>query len=279
MKYYLETNALRALGYKIHEKQNILSESFTSIFAVFEIIKGIDRSKDSKKRIDIINNLSKNNLKIINLMPIEVIENTFLTKIDISESYEIIQEFEKIINCNSTEYKKSNSYLQLIKKYEEGTKIFQKKMTKKNCIPKPQPKTIGLTLDALFSEPKISSELSEKIAKLPKGTHPSEIVLLMIEDKYLLSFYDKLNITKDISKDKILQAYRGELNLLLFALYTFELKKKSLRESTAKNDLLDLLHIVYLYKKDIIMVSNDKIFETILPNKNIISVEKYRNLI
>jgi len=163
MKYYLETNALRALGSKIHKKEEVLLESFTSIFSIFEIIKGIDRSKDSYKRLQIIKNLTKTNLKMINMMPIEFIENTFLTKVDISESYEINKALEIFINFDFDEYKKSNSYLQLVEKYEENTKIFKEKMTKDTCISKPQPKIIELTLDDLCSEPKLSSELLEKI--------------------------------------------------------------------------------------------------------------------
>ena len=118
----------------------------------------------------------------------------------------------------------------------------------------------------------------EKIAKLPKNSHPSEIFLLTIKDKYTISIFKRLNISNKVSDNDILQAYTGKLNLFFFALYAFELKKKSLREATAKNDLLDLLHTVYLYNTDIVMVSDDKIFETILPNKNIISVEEYKNI-
>lgn len=278
MKYYLETNALRALGSKMHKKEEILLKSFTSIFSIFEIIKGIDRSKDSYKRLQIIKNLTKTNLKMINMMPIEFIENTFLDKVDISESYEINKALEIFINSNFDKYEKSNSYLHIVEKYEENTKKFKEIMTKDSCISKPQEKTIKITLDDLLSEPKLSSELLEKIAKLPKNSHPSEVFLLTIEDEYAISIYKGLNISNKISDNDILQAYTGELNLFFFALYAFELKKKSLREATAKNDLLDLLHTVYLCNTDMIMVSDDKIFKTILPNKNIISVEEYKNL-
>jgi len=274
MKYYLETNALRALGNKIHENQNIISKSFTSIFAIFEIIKGINFSKDSKKRINIIKNLVNSNIKIIGFMPIEVIENIFLTQVDISESNNIIQELKKIIS-NPSEYKGTDEYLKLIRRYENGTNIFKKKITQNYCIPKPETETIEITFDDLFSEPEIPSELSEKIAKLPKNTHPSEILLLMIRDKYIISLYKMLNISDSIDKDDILKIYNRELDLFFFALYMFDLKKKSLREAPAKNDFLDLLHIVYLNNTEMIIVSNDKIFKTILPNKNVISVEEY----
>jgi len=65
----------------------------------------------------------------------------------------------------------------------------------------------------------------------------------------------------------------------IFAEFSYRLKKQSLRESASKNDWLDILHSIYLFNHDKIMVSNDKIFNSILPNINLMSVEDYKELI
>ena len=56
MKYYLETNALRAIGNKLQNNQKLLNSSYTSLFSIFEIMKGIGKKNDSLNRLSVLKN-------------------------------------------------------------------------------------------------------------------------------------------------------------------------------------------------------------------------------
>ncbi|TNJ15301.1 hypothetical protein CF112_23160 [Aeromonas hydrophila] len=81
------------------------------------------------------------------------------------------------------------------------------------------------------------------------------------------------------SDQKILDMYNNKLDIYFFAVHAFELRKHSLRELAKKNDLLDLFHTAYLFEYDSMIVSDDKIYESILPEFNVMSVSDYKKLI
>ncbi|WCE31127.1 hypothetical protein [Vibrio sp. SCSIO 43137] len=274
MKYYLETNALRALGGKIDENKELKSQSYTSLFSIFELIKGIDKRSDSQKRKQILSTLVSSDLSLIPAMPFEVMKSAFTDEETGEQSNTVIQQLRNLI---ADEVSDVDDYKALVENYEFDTLAFQAKSNHRHVRPKPEPEYITLDWETMFAEPK--SDIPLGVKNLPKDVHPSRVAMeihkLELAPAVFRAFFDDENI----SNEKILDYYNDSLDLYFFASHFYELKKHCLRESAAKNDLLDILHTVYLFEHDSIMVSNDKIFESILPNINIISVEEYKKLI
>lgn len=270
--YYLETNALRALSGSIGKNKELLSNSYTSIFSIFELIKGINRSKDSRTRLQILKQLKDIDLKSINLMPGEMFEAAFESKIHILESEQVkLKISDLLLNTQTCD----NEYDEMVRRYEFATKNFQEKISQKYAVPAPPPKKLEINLHDAFS----TSETPPYLKELQPNLHPSRIMMEMLKQDRIPYIYRIMNPTSNLNNKEILYLYNNALDLFLIADFGFNLKRKALRQAASKNDLLDIIHTIYLINHEDIIVSDDRIFESILPDINIISVEKYRNLI
>lgn len=271
--YYLETNALRALGGTLGENKELLKESYTSTFSLFELIKGIDRSKDSKKRLNVLNAIQAVDLKLVDFMPFEMIELAFGGSTDVIES-EIVKDKIREILLNAKV--DQSDYTKVIDRYESGTLAFQESVSRAYAVPAPPKKIVRLDLNQALQPER---ETPEHLKKIPKDSHPSRFFMEHIKQTRAPEIYRVHNSESKISDSEILSIYNSSLDLYFLASFGYELKRKCLRQAASKNDLLDLLHTIYLIDHDNIIVSNDAIFSEILPTINIISVEEYRNLI
>ncbi len=273
MQFYLETNALRALGSEIEKNNEVLEKSYTSIFSLFEISKGIGRSTDSDKRKKILMKLKKVELKFIELMPLEMIETAFVDTIDTTESEHIHKTIASNMAGNSIS---ANAFNEIARQYESNTKIFQSKITELYATPEPEPEKITMNLEIMFSDPS-PSDISA-LEKLPKDAHPSRVAMEYFKREDAPLFYRAVTGNYSLGNEEIMEMYNNSLDLFFFAYRSFNLKRRCLREAAAKNDWLDILHTTYLRSYDDIIVSDDKIFETILPNINIMSVMEFKDL-
>ncbi len=272
--YYLETNALRALGGSIGRNKDLLLNSYTSIFSLFELIKGINRSKDSAIRLRILKVLGDVGLRYVDLMPTEMFQAAFGPEIFSFESKLIKERVRDILQNNQVV---SEKYDEVVERYEAAAKKFQEKITKSNAVPAPPPETFRLDLSSAFLE--LESEFPPYLKNLPPDLHPSRIAMERLKQDNIPRLYRQLNPDVNLSNEEILPLYNGCLDLYLFAEFTYGLKRKSLREAASKNDLLDIIHAIYLVNHGDLIVSNDRLFESILPGINIISVDEYKKLI
>ncbi|WP_439852353.1 hypothetical protein [Pseudomonas syringae] len=271
--YYLETNALRALGGSLGQNKELLKQSYTSTFSLFELIKGIDRSKDSNRRLNVLNSIQAIDLKLVDFMPFEMIELAFGGSTDVIES-EIVKDKIREIFLNSNV--DQSDYTKVIDRYESGTLAFQESVSKAYAVPAPPKKVVRLDLNKTLQPER---ETPEHLKKIPKESHPSRFLMEQIKQTEAPAIYRLHNSESKMSDSEILSIYNNSLDLYFLACFGYELKRKCLRQAASKNDLLDLLHAIYLIDHDNIIVSNDAIFPAILPSINIISVEEYRNLV
>lgn len=272
LKYYLETNALRALGCSIGDNKELLKQSYTSTFSLFELTKGIGRSKDSNVRLAVLKSIQATELRLIDFMPFEMMELAFGGGAYVLESEAVKDKIRRILlNTELTQH----DYDKVIERYEFGTKVFQTEVTTAYAVPAPPPKTVRLDLDKLFSPER---ETPDYLKNLPKNLHPSRVIMECMKQKDAPATYKALYPGSKLSDQEILSIYNNSLDLYFFANFGYDLKRKCLREAASKNDLLDILHTIYLVDHDNVIVSNDAIFPTILPDINTISVEEYRKL-
>ncbi|MBH2917456.1 hypothetical protein I5Q47_16610 [Serratia marcescens] len=273
MKYYLETNALRALGGSLKNNERLLKESYTSTFSLFELTKGIGRSRDSDRRLGVLKSLQSVELSFIDFMPLEMMELAFNSGAHIHESESVKVKLRAILT--NTEPAQQD-YKEIIERYEFGTKSFQSNMTTACAVPAPPNEMIELSLDQMFVSDR---ETPSYFKKVPKDAHPSRFMMESLKQSEAPNVFRTLYPESDFSDHEILNTYNNGLDLFFFANYAYNLKRACLRESASKNDLLDILHTLYLVDHDSVIVSNDAIFNSILPNISSISVEEYRNLL
>ncbi len=273
MKYYLETNALRALGGSLGADKELLNQSYTSTFSLFELIKGIDRSKGSNKRLAVLKTIQATELKLIDFMPFEMMELAFGDGTYVFESETVKKKIRSILL--DTELAQQD-YTKIIDRYESSTKDFQINTTSSYAVSAPPPKIVLLNLEeSIFPD----RETPDYLKNIPENVHPSRIAMEWIKQKEAPAIYRYLYPDSNLSDESILGIYKDSLDLYFFASFGYDLKRKCLREAASKNDFLDLLHTIYLVDYDNIIVSNDAIFSAILPDVNIISVEEYRKLV
>lgn len=273
MKYYLETNALRALGGSLNNNVKLLNESYTSTFSLFELAKGIGRSRDSDRRLGVLKSLQSVDLSFIDFMPFEMMELAFNNGAHVHESESVKVELQDILkNTESAQH----DYKEIIERYELGTKTFQSHMTMACAVPAPSRKTIKLNLDEMFVS---DNEVPSYFNKLPKDAHPSRFLMEKLKQSEAPNVYRQLHPESKLSDYEILDSYNNGLDLFFFANFMYNLKRTCLREAASKNDLLDIFHTLYLVDHDNIIVSNDIIFNSILPNINLITVEEYREML
>lgn len=281
MRYYLETNALRALGGYLVRNPGVLANAFTSTFSLFELIKRVGREGDSGKRVAILKALWDANISVNTPMPDELIYLAYGWETEKPDSLEIYKTLISIIERNEDpqafqEQLASERYSKIVADHENGTLRFQKEISDRYVRPKPEPEMIRFN----FEEFIVPDRMGEVRAKHVDTRHPAYIFLDHIRDDKAVSTYRILDVpdAAEATNVEILSRYNRQLDLFFFATFAFELKKKSNREACAKNDMLDLLHTLYLKDNDVIMVSDDNIFESVLPNRNLISIQRFKEL-
>lgn len=292
VKYYLETNALRALGGAVGKNKELLSNSYTSIFSIFEIIKGINfdleiDNKENTKRKNIFRVIDGINISIIDKMPNEMILAGFSAEGDFNY-YQIIGEcLDSIRNNKKID---SSNIKKLSESYNKIKIEFKNKIKNRYNIKTPE-KTyirIGNLNDYIV---KSNHNYSENIKNIPEGEHPSRLAIEFLRKRDVVYLYRNIFKDNERSEEEIFSLYTGSLDLFIFAAFSYELQKKTLRLEAENNDFLDVYHCLYLINKDQCIVTDDKIFnywenseknmmpKAILPNINVISVSEYRKLI
>ena len=229
MKYYLETNALRALGGRIDENKELRDKSYTSSFVVFELIKGIDNRSDSQKRKHILSTIVNSGLNLFPAMPFEVMESAFTDAKIGEQSSVIIEQLRNLINNENFDV---NAYQTLVKNYESDTLDFQAKSNQRHVRPKPEPEYIKLDLETMFAEPEVDIPVGVK--NLPEDVHPSRIAMEMHKLELAPAIFKAFFDDADVSDEDILGYYNDTLDLFFFASHLYELKKHCLRENAAK---------------------------------------------
>jgi hypothetical protein len=281
MRYYLETNALRALGKYLVSNPAVLTNAFTSTFSLFELIKRIGRGGDSDKRAAILKALWDADVSVRMPMPAELLYLAYGWQTAEPDSLEIYKTLISLIERNEDpvafeEQLTNERYRKIVAHHEDGTLRFQKEISDRYVRPKPEPEVIKLDFAAFIEPDNIATAQTKHL----DTRHPAYVFLEKIRDDQAVSTYRNLDVPDagELTNAEIISRYNRELDLFFFATYAFELKKKAFREACAKNDMLDLLHTLYLSDNDVVMVSDDNIFESVLPNRNLISVKCFKEI-
>jgi len=282
MRYYLETNALRSLGSYLIRNPVALKDAFTSTFSLFELIKKIGRGEDSERRVAVLKALWESDISVRQSMPADLIREAYGWESEKLDSTEVNNALIRILDGweNTTsapqELTDDEQYREIIAIHETGTLRFQEMLSKLHTGPAPEPERLLHDSETMF-EPNVEPHKQFE----PSDTrHPAYFFMDWIRDAQAIKTYRTLDLpdSETVSDIEILRRYDRQLDRFFFATHIFEMRKSANRERSGKNDMLDLLHTLYLHDNDTVMVSNDRIFEFVLPNRNRISVEAFKAL-
>lgn len=213
-------------------------------------------------------------LKYVNLMPIEMFQAAFKQEIVAFESRLVNGKIKDALLKTQTV---DDEFNEVVDRYELATRNFQERITKSYAVPAPPLETLHLNLADALSEP--TNESRPYLKNLPPNLPPSRIFAEYLKHDEVPNIYRQINPNDGLCDEEILALYNGSLDLYFLANFMYGFKRKALREAASKNDLLDVIHTAYLFNHKSLIVSNDRIFDSILPEINRISVEEYRNLI
>ena len=253
MKYYLETNSLR----KLNSSLEVLKEnSFTSALSIFELISGI-REQDFHIRKCVLENIFKSHIEIIWAFPEEITVNAFP---GMEYEEERVNPLKKI--CGD-----------LIE--SKNLKVFQKKASKgkfnldffKNLDKEYSNRFINATKNGNANLKKIIKDENEEylidfstnfIKSLPENhSMNNSITLQAITDNLKKAL--ELSSGELIDEKKIYEQYNGSINIFISAFSLFTARKNSEFNIPAKNDFIDLHHLIYLANNEnYFIVTDDK---------------------
>ena len=268
MKYYLETNSLRSLNKEL----NLLSnDCFTSSLSIFELISDITKSeKEFNIRKSVIKNVLKSDITV-NWDSQKTIKVKAFPGMTFKD-YEIVGLKEltfSLIKCNTlqefqilTKEKKYNQ--NFFKKLDE---LYSKHLIDSTLIRNKKFKKHIENDDSLKSK--------EFLKKLKNNiTLNKRISLSNIVNDIVDAMEKQLKTT--IDRTRIYDSYNGSIDVFIEYFSYYTAFKNAELKIPAKNDFLDLLHLIYLGNgENIKIVTNDKLLEKLNVT---ISIEDFKNL-
>lgn len=271
-KYYLETNALYSIA-KVNSK--VISNAYTSAFALFEIISGITM-ENFVKRKSVIEKTLKSKIEIDWQFPQEIIFNSF----DYFDDFEFIDKridhLEDILSIllESVSFKDfqeltsgNNSRFGYFKKMDQdfgnhfiGAAIMANLLLTE--IMKNQSKEEVTILNKTYD---VSTIQGLRHFFICETEYNHDTVILALA-RMVHSFFTRCTEEdEDPSElELIVNSYNGHSSIYVDYFSKYCGIKFVERETPAKNDFCDLSHLFYLKNlHGVSMVSNDKLFRQI----------------
>lgn len=248
---YLETNSLRTLAKKLSDP-TFIKDKYTSILAIIELLSGVRNENEYQKRRGIITKIINSDIynRIHPLLPATILYNAFGCNInDNKVCYGIIR-LLKIIDyipnySDFMNYIKDgdfNTYFDFTQKFDDLSNVF----------------FIG------FMEDK-SKDGNTKVLIPEFKARWEDKDFDSILDRLVRYFASKIsiNIADERSVERLIASYDKTINPFLLATSYYIDQKVSSKDNIAKNDAIDLLHLLYISETEII-VSDDMLINKIL---------------
>lgn len=269
--YYLETNALYAL---CNHFSDIVASGInvsTSLFALKEIVDGIEEENFQKRKV-LIEKVISNGVKIYPYLPRESIAKAF--NLDISQIPLVLEEKGQLID-KVNRIRSADDFQEYYRGIAENTGIDVKEIKKYNdVIEKENKKKIN---DVIVSDRKRIEQLRKE--------HRENPTYIEMDVEKIFGMNDESNSDREVNRDIecLLKSILSSLNIEYSesdisdsmanmdksALIAFQLgydmygAAKGLgisKKGADRNDINDLMHLIYIRDKNHVIVSDDNIF-------------------
>lgn len=269
--YYLETNALYVLSNRFADVVAAGINVSTSLFALQEIVEGIEEENFQKRKV-LIEKIISNGVKIYPYLPRESIVKAF--NLDISQIPQILEE-KKLVIDKINLIRNADNFQEYYTGTSENIGIDVVEIKKYNDeIEEENRKKI---YDMIVSERKRIEQLRKEQEETPTYIEIDVEKIFGLKDEpdsdreenqdiecLLKSILSSLNI--EYSESDIFESMknRDRSALVAFQLgYNMYGAAKGLgvnKKGADRNDINDLMHLLYIRDRNHVMVSDDKIF-------------------
>lgn len=249
---YLETNAIRKHASRMGD-ENFVNDKYTSILSLLELISGINNNDEFKLRQSIIKKVIKSKIKIDLTLPELVIYNAFGFNLNNSEISDKIGKIIKLVEL-------TNDYDSLIKTIELNSLVdvwsFVKQYDEnantgfKNSIHQRFSDFNIKQLIAEFEERWTSENLHHVKSK--------------VVDYYANILLKNSPVKNNKTISQIISSYDNSIDIYLIAITLYVDEKISYKNTTGKNDYLDLNHLTYLHGPLNKIVTDDSLLHKIM---------------
>tara|TARA_R110002124_G_scaffold287071_1_gene470144 strand:+ start:61 stop:900 length:840 start_codon:yes stop_codon:yes gene_type:complete len=257
-RYYLETNSLRKLNNQLLEIQD---KCYTSSLSIFELISGISQEQfEIRKRV--ISNVLFSELYINWDFPEKIKIDSFPNlEIDERRVDDLKRLCEILIDSNNLE-----EFIELSNGLKYNYDFFNSldSSYSKNFINATE--AGNERLKSIYSNEKNKNgKFFEKLAKeyvksLPKTTKLNKSLTLTGLVNGIADSLENISGKNTIDRDKLFYAYNGNINIFIEAFSLFAGLKSADLNLPAKNDFIDLHHLLYLgNNSNNIIISDDKL--------------------
>ena len=249
---YLETNSLRTLANKL-SNSNFIQNKYTSILAIIELLSGIKDNNEYQRRRGIINRIVESEMynRVHPLFPTTIFYKAFGCNINDEEDAHSIIDLLKII-ATIPDYKDFTTFISIHKEFEEYFRFTQDfdNTSSKHFISLMADKSKNADTKKLI--PEFESRWKEKDFNY----------ILNVAVNYYASKIPA-NLANGRTFDELVASYNKSINPFLLASTYYVDQRISLKNNVAKNDSIDLLHLLYIGETDT-MVSDDALLNRIL---------------
>lgn len=271
MKYYLETNAL----YSIEKISKVcVTNCYTSIFSLFELVSGINE-KNFFKRKNILGKIRNSHINIDYDMPEKIIFDGF----NVTKGFDFEEKRVEQINKQIHEILNVDTYKDFIHSDIHNSSNFGIDFFK--------------NLDDLWSKGfiKATTDGNKRIKRIleqeNKGLIMNNKVLELRNNKdliHLFSYEPALSISISIiafsgflknhgidkPEKEIYESYNGLIDYYIQCISDYCDDKMIKHETPSMNDFSDITHLLYLRNKiNLTIVSDDKIFNRYFKGKKV----------
>lgn len=288
--YYLETNALYALANCFEKIADSKEEVVTSLFALEEIVDGIDAERFHKRKV-LLSKILSSNMNIYPYFPEECIaiafqldisrfpqiskrKNNLMKKLYLIQNvneYEVYcKEYHNVTGCDLLEVKSQiDKYEKLVKeKISEMIVSERKDVELLREKQKSNPEYIEIDIEAVFGLDRNDS------FKYLKNKNVRDL---------LLSLLHMLNIQYEEKDIQHMLEERDENALEAFMLGSMAYEcSKSLKKDgklADRNDVNDLRHLLYLRDSNYAIVSDDNIYPQIIMEAMTVKTKEFKQII
>ena len=270
MRYYLETNALRKINSKL---QVVREQSFTSNLAIFEIISGINEKEYSLLK-SVISNVTESLINIDWRYPDEIIAGAFPSIGCIEHKKEDLKKLCRILissfdftdfQLKTNELKYGLDYFSNLDKFY-STRFIQSTISGIKEIKQGKEKFKKYTImNQIYKD-----YVDNLIRDISNNCVVNNSLTIYSLVQYIANRIDKDLPERD--KKRIFNSYNGTIKFFVEAFSVFSISLLKDGKIPAKNDWVDIQHILYLQDNDNInLVTEDKLLINLLnklwPNK------------
>ncbi len=276
--YYLETNSIRTLANKIIIKPNYLTNCFTSILSLCELLSGIIDDKSFIQRKGILRKIYFSRISADMDMPETKMFKAYGISFD-SKINDIA-----LLGALCIASKSFSGYLDVIQKYtlskhwdflkiydDNGNNVFRESIIARCKVFDYSDKNLISDFKNRWDNIKDDKDLKEEILNELIVYHAESIM--------------QMNSTADIKGKRIndvISSYDHSLDFYFLCSAYFLGSKIIFKDAPSKNDFFDLNHLMYLRCQTDIIISNDtmllKLMNKFYPN-NILPTKSFESII